>query len=69
MAQALHDKIASGKDVFATIFHKKNNKPLMVTMLFDDWCTLYDSYYRDMKLKEMRDRDEIISKVKEENGL
>lgn len=69
MAQALHDKIASGKDVFATIFHKKNNKPLMVTMLFDDWCTLYDSYYSDMKLKEREERYEMVEKAKEENGI
>lgn len=41
----------------------------MVTMRFDDWINLYDSYYSDMKLKEMRERNEIISKVKEENGL
>ena len=69
MAQALHDKIASGKDVFATIFHKKNNKPLMVTMLFEDWCTLYDSYYSDMKLKEREERYEMVEKAKEENGI
>ena len=69
MAQALHDKIASGKDVFATIFHKKNNKPLMVTMLFDDWCTLYDSYYSDMKLKEREERYVEVQEIKEENGI
>ena len=69
MTQALHDKIASGKDVFATIFHKKNNKPLMVTMLFDDWCTLYDSYYSDMKLKEYDERYVEVQEIKEENGI
>ena len=69
MAQALHDKIASEKDVFATIFHKKNNKPLMVTMLFDDWCTLYDSFYSDMKLKEREERDVEIQEIREANGL
>ena len=52
-----------------TVFHRKNNQKWKVTLEFEDFMTLYDSYYSDMKLKEMRDRDEIISKVKEENGL
>lgn len=69
MEQAINDSNLSENKGFPTVFHKKNNKPLMVTMLFDDWCTLYDSYYSDMKLKEMSDRNEIVSKVKEENGL
>ena len=41
----------------------------MVTMLWENWIELYNSYYSDMKLKEMSERDEIVSKVKEENGL
>lgn len=52
MEQAINDSSLSDRKGFPTVFHKKNNKPLMVTMLFDDWCTLYDSYYSDMKLKE-----------------
>lgn len=69
MKQAIRDSKASDRGAYPTVFHKKNNKPLMVTMLWDNWITLYDSYYSDMKLKEMSERDEIVSKVKEENGL
>ena len=54
---------------FATVFHRKNNQKWKVTLGFEDFMTLYASYYSDMKLKEMSERDEIVSKVKEENGL
>lgn len=69
MEQAVRDNFMSDRQAFPTVFHKKNNEKLMVTMRFDDWINLYDSYYSDMKLKEMSERDEIVSKVKEENGL
>lgn len=29
------------KGEFPTVFHKKNNKELLVTMTFDDWIKLY----------------------------
>ena len=54
---------------FATVFHRKNNQKWKVTLGFEDFMTLYASYYSDMKLKEMSERDEIVSKVREENGL
>lgn len=57
MAQAIRDNLASDRQAFPTVFHKKNNEKLMVTMRFDDWINLYDSYYSDMKLKEMEERD------------
>lgn len=69
MEQAVRDNFMSDRQAFPTVFHKKNNEKLMVTMRFDDWINLYDSYYSDMKLREMSERNEIISKVKEENGL
>ena len=69
MEQAINDSSLSENKGFPTIFHKKNHKPLMVTMLFDDWCTLYDSYYSDMKLKEREERYVEVQKIKEENGI
>lgn len=51
MEQAKRDSL--GQQKFPTVFHKKNNEKLMVTMEFDDWITLYHSYYSDMKIKEL----------------
>ena len=50
MDQAKRDN--QGRKLIA-VFHKKNNKELLVTMNFDNWADLYDSYYSDMKLKEL----------------
>ena len=55
MEQAVRDNFMSDRRAFPTVFHKKNNEKLMVTMRFDDWINLYDSYYSDMKLKEMEE--------------
>ena len=52
MKQAIRDNMESDRRAFPTVFHKKNNEKLMVTMLFDDWIELYDSFYSDMKIKE-----------------
>ena len=49
MLQAKRD---NKSDKLECIFHKKNNEGLMVTMEFDDWIILYNSFYSDMKLKE-----------------
>ena len=43
------------KGEMATVFHRKNNKKWKVTLEFEDFMTLYDSYYSDMKLKEYSD--------------
>lgn len=37
MAQAVRD----AKDGLPTVFHKKNNADILVTMRFDDWIQLY----------------------------
>ena len=66
MEQSIRD---SKTGEMPTVFHRKNNQKWKVTIGFDDFMTLYASYYSDMKLKEMSVRDEIVSKVKEENGL
>lgn len=52
MEQAIRDNKKPCNKVFPTVFHKKNNDRLMVTMYFDNWIELYNSYYSDMKLKE-----------------
>ena len=52
MEQAIRDNKKPCNEVFPTVFHKKNNDRLMVTMYFDNWIELYNSYYSDMKLKE-----------------
>ena len=53
MDQAINDSKITKK--MPTVFHKKNNCILMVTMRFNDWIELYNSYYSDMKLKEMKE--------------
>lgn len=51
VGQAIRDSRTTKK--IPTIFHKKSNMDLLVTMRFKDWIELYNSYYSDMKLKEM----------------
>lgn len=50
MAQAVNDSAKSGK--LPTVFHKKNNADVLVTMRFDDWMALYREYEASMKEKE-----------------
>lgn len=44
MSQAVHDAEAEGKGNMPTVFHKQNNKDVLVTMKFDDWIQLYKEY-------------------------
>ena len=69
MEQAIRDSKASDREAFPTVFHKKNNKPLMVTMLWENWIDMYDSYYSDMRLKEREERYVEVQEIKEENGI
>lgn len=46
------------------VFHRKNNQKWKVTLEFEDFMTLYDSYYSDMKLKTYNERQDIINQVK-----
>ena len=41
MAQAKRDAEANGKGYLPTVFHKKNNAEILVTMTFDDFMNLY----------------------------
>lgn len=42
MAQAIRDSEGTGN--LPTVFHKKNNAPILVTMELDDWIKLYRAY-------------------------
>lgn len=50
MAQAVNDSAKTGK--LPTVFHKKNNADVLVTMRFDDWMQLYREYEASRKEKE-----------------
>lgn len=41
MGQADRDSKANGKDHTPVVIHKANNKPLLVTMYFEDWINFY----------------------------
>lgn len=50
MAQAIRDSSAAGKGDLPTVFHKKNNAPILVTMLFEDWIRIYREWAAGMEL-------------------
>lgn len=52
MFQASRDAKMSDRFAYPAVFHKKSHEGLLVTMKFDDWINLYNSFYSDMKLKE-----------------
>ena len=56
MEQAKRDAAAgavtSGECKLPVVFHKKNNHEILVTMLFDDFMTIYKSYETGMLLQE-----------------
>ena len=52
MEQAIRD---AKSEQIPAVFHRKNKKKWKVTLEFEDFMTLYDSYYSDMKLKEYSD--------------
>lgn len=66
MEQAIRD---SKNNQIPAVFHRKNHKKWKVTLSFEHFMTLYDSYYSDMKLKERENRNVEIQKIREENGL
>lgn len=57
MQQAIRDNLANGGEKHPAVFHKKSRSELQVTMRFDDWIELYHSYYSDMKLKDLYDKN------------
>lgn len=52
MEQAVRDSMASSRNAFPTVFHKKNREELLVTMRFDDWIQIYNEFYSGQKLIE-----------------
>lgn len=42
MEQAIRDSAKSGD--YPTVFHKQNNKPILVTMRFEEWMALYQAW-------------------------
>ena len=54
MAQAKRDAEAGGKNALPTVFHKKNNAEILVTMRLDDWFNLYREWEagHDLKARE-----------------
>lgn len=41
MSQAIRDAEAGGSNKLPTVFHKKNNAEILVTMRIEDWFNLY----------------------------
>lgn len=68
--KALEQSIRDSKgNQMPAVFHRKNHKKWKVTLRFEDFMTLYDSFYSDMKLKEREERDVEIQEIREANGL
>lgn len=54
MDQSLRDTAAAGKNEVSIVAHKKSNCGWLVTMTADDFFRLYQSYYTDMRLDELK---------------
>lgn len=48
MSQAVHDAEADGSGNLPTVFHKQNNKDVLVTMRFSDWIEIYKAWEADI---------------------
>lgn len=63
MAQAKAD---AREGEIPTVFHKKNNADILVTLSFDDFMTIYREYEAGMYIKN--DTHKINGRKEEENG-
>lgn len=56
IAQAKRDARANGEDRIPTVFHKKNNAEILVTMELDDFMKLYREWEagQDLKARETK---------------
>lgn len=52
MDQAKRDAKAGGGELLPTVFHKKNNCEILVTMTFDDFMTIYKEYEAGRDVEE-----------------
>lgn len=50
MQQSVNDASAEDKGNLPVVIHKANNKPVLVSMIFEDWLELYAAYrkYKDL---------------------
>ena len=53
VAQAKHDAAENGKGHIPTVFHKKNNASVLVTMELEDWFKLYREWEASMFFEEL----------------
>ena len=51
MDQAIRDAKAGGENRLPTVFHKKNNADILVTMRLDDFMQIYKEYEAGLALK------------------
>lgn len=47
MEQSIRDATANGEGKMPTVFHRKNQKPWMVTVGIDDWFKLYKAWLKE----------------------
>lgn len=52
ISQAKRDAAANGKGNLPTVFHKKNNAEILVTMTLDDWMNLYREWNAGFELEK-----------------
>jgi hypothetical protein len=51
MSQAIRDAEAGGGKTLPAVFHKKNNRDILVTMRLEDWFNLYCEWEAGQYLK------------------
>lgn len=49
MQQSISDAGAEGKNALPVVIHKANNRPVLVTMVFDDWVKLFKKVSQYLK--------------------
>ena len=52
MEQSIADAEAEGKDSLPVVIHKANNRPVLVTMRFEDWIRLLNEYISGLEISE-----------------
>lgn len=55
MDQSKRDAAAAGKGALPIVAHKTSNCEWLVTMRAEDWFKLYQSYYTDLRLGELKE--------------
>jgi len=51
--KAMEQSIRDAQDKIPIVAHKKNYKPVMITMLAEDWFKLYGEWYSSVYLEEV----------------